>query len=49
MPTKSGFFFGDTEINEWYFEDIKNTLRQTADILINTDFDKEDIYYYEWW
>lgn len=49
MPTKSGFFFGDTAIDEWYFEDIKNTLRQVADILINTDFDKEDIYYYEWW
>ena len=49
MPTKSGFFFGNTAIDEWYFEDIENTLRQVADILINTDFDKEDIYYYEWW
>lgn len=49
MPTKDGFFFGNTAINEWYFEDIKNTLEQVADILINTDFDKEDIYYYEWW
>lgn len=27
LPTKSGFFFGDTEYNEWYFRDIDNTIK----------------------
>lgn len=28
LPTESGFFFGSTEYDEWYFEDIKDTLKQ---------------------
>ena len=23
LPTRSGFFFGSTDYDEWYFEDIK--------------------------
>lgn len=25
LPTQSGFFFGSTEIDDYYFEDLKNT------------------------
>lgn len=26
LPSASGFFFGGTDYDEWYFEDIKNTI-----------------------
>lgn len=26
LPTKSGFFFGGTDIDEWYFKDVENTI-----------------------
>lgn len=28
LPTRPGFFFGDTEYNEWYFEDLNSTISQ---------------------
>lgn len=49
MPTAAGFFFGDTDYNEYYYADVRNTLKQILDIFENVDFDEEDIYYYEWW
>lgn len=49
LPTKSGFFFGSTEYDDWYFEDLKSTVKQVEKVLKETDWDNEDIYYYEWW
>lgn len=28
LPTQSGFFFGSTDYDEWYFSDVKDCLRQ---------------------
>jgi len=28
LPTQSGFFFGGTDYDEWYFYDVKNCLKQ---------------------
>ena len=28
LPTQSGFFFGSTDYNEWYFHDVKDCLNQ---------------------
>ena len=44
MPT-GGFFFGSTEINDWYFEDLENTL----DILKDIKADEGDYYYQSSW
>lgn len=49
LPTSSGFFFGSTEYDEWYFKDLEDTIEQIEKILNETDFDEEQIYYYEWW
>ena len=49
LPTCSGFFFGDTEYNDWYFEDIRETYVKLKEILRTTDFDKYEILYFEWW
>ena len=33
LPTTSGFFFGSTEYDDWYFEDIKATIQIINDAL----------------
>ena len=33
LPTTSGFFFGGTEYDEWYFKDISNTITFLEDCL----------------
>jgi hypothetical protein len=53
LPTQSGFFFGPTEYDEWYMEDMKNTVTQLdealADIPIDaSDWDYRFIYQASW-
>lgn len=33
LPPQSGFFFGNTEINEWYWADIESTIHQLNRVL----------------
>ena len=33
LPTRSGFFFGSTDYDEYYFTDIKNTIKQLKKVL----------------
>lgn len=50
LPTQSGFFFGNTEYTEWYFEDLKSTKEQLEKILSNEELFKNwDIYYRASW
>ena len=49
LPTCSGFFFGSTDYNEYYVEDIKKTIDIITEVLETTDFDKEEIYYVSSW
>jgi hypothetical protein len=49
LPTTSGFFFGDTEYNQYYFNDIEKTIEILNKILEETDFDKQKIFYYASW
>ena len=42
LPSTSGFFFGNTEYDEWYYNDIQNTI----DILEKALEDKDGEYYY---
>lgn len=44
LPTKSGFFFGATHYDEYYLEEVKNTIEQ----LDNLDEDR-DYYYTSSW
>lgn len=46
LPTTSGFFFGDTAYNEWYFKDIENTIEILEKIL---DEKGADYYYSSSW
>lgn len=33
LPSQSGFFFGGTEYDEWYYEDINNTIKILEEVL----------------
>lgn len=35
LPSVSGFFFGSTEYDEWYYEDLENTVEVLENILTN--------------
>jgi hypothetical protein len=40
LPTQSGFFFGSTDYDEWYFRDIENTIKIIQDCLSDEDADE---------
>lgn len=42
LPTKEGFFFGGTEYDEYYFENVKKTLNDLQ--MIDKSFDFENNY-----
>jgi hypothetical protein len=47
-PT-SGFFFGSTEVDEYYWRDMEETRSLIHKILAETDFDNEQILYCASW
>lgn len=49
LPTQDGFFFGNTEYNEYYMEDINYTIELIEKILEETDFRKYYITYTSSW
>lgn len=49
LPTTEGFFFGGTEYDNWYIEDVKNTIEIISKVLKETDFTKETITYQSSW
>lgn len=49
LPTQEGFFFGPTEYNEFYYNDIILTLEKVNELLENFDFENEKLFYYAWW
>jgi len=49
LPTQSGFFFGSTEYDEGYVEELKSTIEQIDEVLNTVDFDEYDVEYHAWW
>ncbi len=53
LPTASGFFFGGSEYDEWYFKDIERTLKWLDGFLIKDALDGAlkhwDFYYQSSW
>jgi hypothetical protein len=47
LPSVSGFFFGSTEYDEWYWEDLRNTIKGLTEAL--NKFDGCDFYYQSSW
>lgn len=49
LPTQSGFFFGSTDYDKWYMQDIDTTIKILTDVLETTDFDNQMIVYTSSW
>jgi hypothetical protein len=49
LPTASGFFFGGTNYDQYYYDDIKNTIRILEETINKTDWDKEIVFYQSSW
>ena len=48
LPTCSGFFFGDTDYDEYYYEDLEDTVKQLEEVLSNAS-DRAEFYYNSSW
>ena len=48
MP-QAGFFFGSTDIDEWYWEGVKSTIKQIKRLTELPDFDELSFYYQSSW
>lgn len=49
LPTTSGFFFGSTDYDEWYYHDIEHVKETLGNIIGHYDPTKEDIIIHAWW
>ena len=49
LPRSSGFFYGSQEYDEWYFEDLEDTISACERIIRDTDWKKEKVIYTDWW
>lgn len=49
LPTVQGFFFGSTDYDDGYYEDIKDTIEILERVLVETDFENEVIIYSSSW
>lgn len=48
LPTGSGFFFGSTDYDEWYYEDLEHTVEVLNKILKNSPENWEFEYQASW-
>lgn len=49
LPTQSGFFFGSTDYDDWYMQDVVFTAERLEKILKDPAFAKSDFYYQSSW
>ena len=49
LPTQGGFFFGETEYDNWYMRGVEDTIDILTRVLETTDFEKEMVYYRSSW
>lgn len=49
LPTQSGFFFGGTDYDEFYFEDVKDAADLMQSFLCNFDFENYQLVYQASW
>ena len=49
LPPSSGFFFGSSNIDSYYMDDIKKTVSILERAIVKTDWDKEIVFYQSSW
>lgn len=48
LPTQDGFFFGCTDYNEWYLDDVKKTYEGLAALNLEEPYEGEYTYQSSW-
>jgi len=49
LPTSQGFFFGTDDYDDWYYTEVEETIEALQQIIEETNFNNEEIYYWAWW
>ena len=49
LPTQAGFFFGSTDYDDWYFDDVQNVKEKFEEVLADFDMDEDILIMYCWW
>ena len=49
MPPQEGFFFGGTDVDEWYWHGLMDTIDQLQPIIDRPDFERLSFYYQSSW
>jgi len=49
LPPTSGFFFGSSSVDEYYWRDVEKTIKVISDLIDNTDWDNDQLYYFSSW
>ncbi len=49
LPTASGFFFGNTDYDQYYLDDIRDTIKQLEPLVEEGDIDGVDYQYHSSW
>jgi hypothetical protein len=49
LPPQAGFFFGNTDIDEYYWHDLKDTIKQIDRVLALPEMSKLSFYYTSSW
>lgn len=44
LPTTDGFFFGNTDYNDWYFEDVKNVKDTFSELLKTFNWEENALF-----
>ena len=49
LPTQAGFFFGGTEIDDYYFDELKETIEKLKPFVTDPSWESWDFYYQSSW
>lgn len=49
LPTQGGFFFGSTDYDVWYFQDVEGTIKILEKVIEETDFETQQLFYQSSW
>lgn len=49
FPTTSGFFFGSTDYDQWYWSDVADVRLWASELLDGFDFDRKELLFWAWW
>lgn len=49
LPTQCGFYFGNTEYNDWYFDEVKEVYDKFSEIAEDFNSDEDMLIMVCWW